>query len=91
MLTKPKESTRIQLLITTQQKEYLDQQADLENTSVSAIIREIIDQYAKEIQEKRLEKAVELLYSEYESNEELTAFSALDGEDFYEPRGSVDN
>lgn len=91
MLTKPKESTRIQLLISKEQKEYLDQQADLENLSVSALIRDMIDQYSKQLQKERLATAVELLYSEYESNDELTAFTTLDGEDFYEPRGSVDD
>ena len=33
-----------------------------------------------------LEKAAEMAAEEYRSNKDLTAFCALDGEDFYEPR-----
>jgi len=33
-----------------------------------------------------LEKAVEMAADEYRNDKELTAFSALDGEDFYETR-----
>ena len=33
-----------------------------------------------------LEKAAEMAAEEYRSNKELTAFCALDGEDFYETR-----
>ena len=33
-----------------------------------------------------LEKAAEMAADEYRSNKELTAFSVLDGEDFYETR-----
>jgi len=33
-----------------------------------------------------LEKAAEMAAEEYRNNKELTAFSVLDGEDFYETR-----
>jgi len=33
-----------------------------------------------------LEKAAEMAAEEYRNNKELTSFSALDGEDFYETR-----
>jgi hypothetical protein len=33
-----------------------------------------------------LEKAAEMAFEEYSNNKELTAFSALDGENFYETR-----
>ena len=33
-----------------------------------------------------LEKAAEMAADEYRNNKELTAFTVLDGEDFYEPR-----
>jgi hypothetical protein len=45
--------------------------------------------YIKEKKAKEtlsLEKAAETAAEEYRSNEELTAFCALDGEDFYETR-----
>ncbi len=89
MLTKSEETTRIQLLITNKQKNYLEQHAKLKKMSVSALMRNFIDENSRKLQEKRLEMAVDNLYSEYGSNDDLTAFTALDGEDFYEPKGSV--
>jgi len=52
---------------------------------------EVIDfvGYIKEKKMKEnlsLEKAAEMAAEEYRSNRELTAFCALDGEDFYETR-----
>jgi len=52
---------------------------------------EIVDfvGYIKEKKEKEnnsLEKAAEMAAEEYRNNKELTAFCALDGEDFYETR-----
>ena len=45
--------------------------------------------YIKEKKIKKntcLEKAAEMASDEYKNNKELTAFCALDGEDFYETR-----
>jgi hypothetical protein len=36
--------------------------------------------------EPDMNKAARLLAEDYRTDEELTAFPALDGEDFYEPR-----
>ena len=52
---------------------------------------EVVD-FVAYIREKKikehnsLEKAAEMAYDEYCNNKELTAFTALDGEDFYETR-----
>ena len=37
-------------------------------------------------EEKKRRKAAEQLLTDYQNDEELTAFTALDKEDFYEPR-----
>jgi len=37
-------------------------------------------------QDRTLETAAELLYNDYKNDKELTIFTRLDGEDFYEPR-----
>ena len=53
--------------------------------------REVLD-FVGYIKEKKikesnsLEKAAEMAAEEYRMNNELTAFCALDGEDFYETR-----
>ena len=52
---------------------------------------EVVD-FVAYIKEKKikndlsLEKAAEMASEEYRSNKELTAFCALDGEDFYETK-----
>ena len=52
---------------------------------------EVID-FVSYIKEKKvqkylsLEKAAEMAAEEYRNNEELTAFCAIDGDDFYEKR-----
>lgn len=37
-------------------------------------------------EEEKRRKAAQLLLSDYQNDQELTAFSALDKEDFYEPK-----
>lgn len=49
---------------------------------VEYIIKSIKEQQNRE----RLEAAAEELQEEYEKNEELTAFTSIDTDDFYEPR-----
>ncbi|MBT3190626.1 MAG: hypothetical protein HN736_01340 [Anaerolineae bacterium] len=77
-----KKLKRIQFLIPENQKFFLDSVAQRENLSFSALVREIFAEYQKTIIEKELEEAALALYNEYETNDELTAFTALDGEDF---------
>ena len=73
---------RIQFLIPENQKTFLDSVAEQTNLSFSALVREIFAEYQKKMIEKELEEAARSLYDEYETNEELVAFTALDGEDF---------
>ncbi len=73
---------RIQFLIPENQKFFLDSVAQRENLSFSALVREIFAEYQKKMIEKELEEAARFLYDEYETNEELVAFTALDGDDF---------
>ena len=82
MLEAKERTKRIQILITEGQKTFLDNLADSEGISLSALIREIVRQYQKDLEEQQLLKAAKSLLSEYEGNEELRAFTALDGEDF---------
>ncbi|HAI70485.1 MAG TPA: hypothetical protein DCM38_13740 [Gammaproteobacteria bacterium] len=41
------------------------------------------EQSARSLQNERLEKAAQTLFDDYMNNNELTAFSCLDGEDFH--------
>lgn len=73
---------RIQFLIPESQKEFLDAVAESEGLSFSALVREIFAEYQQRMAEKELEEAALALYDEYETNEELIAFTAIDGDDF---------
>ena len=77
-----KKLKRIQFLISENQKFFLDSIAQRENLSFSALVRDIFAEYQKKMIAKELEEAARSLYDEYEANEELIAFTALDGDDF---------
>jgi hypothetical protein len=82
MVTKTDQKSRMQVLISEEQREYLTNVSSDEGISVSALLREIISQYQLRQRDLRLEQAANDLVSDYETNEELTAFTSLDGEDF---------
>lgn len=46
----------------------------------------IIEKAMSSIKKQSLEQAAELLYKDYESDKELTAFTTLDFENFYETK-----
>ncbi len=50
--------------------------------SMSAFVRLAVEKEANRRRERALEEAAEALASMYESDSELTEFTALDGEDF---------
>ena len=81
MLTKGK-LKRIQLLIPENQKEFLDEVAQSEGVSFSALVRDIFAEYQRKRVEQELEEAAHALYDEYKTNEELIAFRATDGDNF---------
>ena len=50
------------------------------------VIERAIKSIRRQDDKKQLEKAADALYSDYKSDEELTAFTKIDFEDFYETR-----
>jgi predicted CopG family antitoxin len=73
---------RVNIMLREEQREYLAELAEQENKSLSEIIRQLVDEKRQANQSIRLQTAAEALADDYRSNEELTAFNALDGEDF---------
>lgn len=73
---------RVQFLISETQKEFLDSVAKSEGLSFSALVREIFAEYQQQLAERKLAEAALALYDEYETNQELVAFTAIDGDDF---------
>lgn len=51
-------------------------------SSKSDIIKQAIEYFVKQQEEKKLARAVELMAKEYENNDELTTLTDLDSEDF---------
>ncbi len=51
-------------------------------SSKSDIIKQAIEYFVEQQEEKKLSHAVELMAKEYESNDELTCLTDLDSEDF---------
>jgi len=82
MLNTGNKLKRIQFLIPENQKDFLDSVARHEGVSFSALVREIFAQYQQEMAEQELAEAARSLYEEYETNQELIAFTAIDGDDF---------
>jgi hypothetical protein len=50
------------------------------------IVEQIVRSIRLNNQEKTLKMAADALYDDYKNDKELTAFTQLDCEDFYEPR-----
>jgi predicted CopG family antitoxin len=78
MLVKDKKQ-RINIMLDDTQRVFLDKVAKERKVSVSVIIRELDEKKKK--QALKLMKAAQTLEKEYRENEELTAFTALDGEE----------
>lgn len=75
---------RAQIILEKQQHERLAQIAREEGKSLSEVARELIYFALRERQRRQMELAAQILLDEYRSNPELTAFTALDGEDVRE-------
>ncbi len=74
---------RTQVLLEPEHHRALIEIAQRENTSVSEVLRRMIDEQLRLRRKQALAQAAEALRADYESDQELTAFTALDGEDFY--------
>jgi predicted CopG family antitoxin len=77
---------RTQILLDPEQHRLLSEIAKKEKRSFSDIMRELIDQHLKEHRQQILQAAAQLLQADYQQDDELTVFTALDGEDFHAER-----
>lgn len=78
------DAQKISFSIPSKLKEKFDGFKDELDLSLSAMYREALEDYIKQKERERWRKAASLARKDYESNSELTAFSAIDGDDFYE-------
>lgn len=73
---------RIQILLDPWDRQELEKIAKEANLSMSGIIRDLVHDFVSRQKRLKLRRAAELMENEYRVNDDLTAFSALDGEDF---------
>ena len=83
MLTNEAPKTRrLNILLSESLIECLSASAEERGMTMSAFVREAVEKECERTQEQILVEAAESLAALYESEGELTAFTALDGEDF---------
>jgi len=74
---------RTQIMLDEKQKQILKKISDKENRSFSELVREMLDKQIEQHQKSELAAAAHALMVDYSTDEELTAFTALDSEDFH--------
>jgi predicted CopG family antitoxin len=72
---------RTQILLEPAQRRKLTRIATLEKRSLSDVVREMIDLQLSARKRQEMADAAKALLSDYQTDQELTAFTALDGED----------
>jgi predicted CopG family antitoxin len=72
---------RTQILLEPDQRRKLARIATLEKRSLSDVVREMIDAQLAARKRREMEAAARALLSDYQADKDLTAFTALDGED----------
>ena len=72
---------RTQILLEPAQRRKLDRIATREKRSLSDVVREMIDLQLSARKRQELAAAAQALLSDYQTDQELTAFIALDSED----------
>jgi len=74
---------RTQILLEQEQHKALAEIAQREKRSLSDVVREMLQKQLEERKQLDLAKAAKALLVDYQGDPELTAFSALDAEDFH--------
>lgn len=74
---------RTQILLEPEQHKALAEIARREQRSLSDLVREMLQQQLEERKMQDLAAAAKALLADYQEDPELTAFSALDAEDFH--------
>ncbi len=73
---------RTQILLEPEQHKILAEIARQEKRSLSDVLREMVDKQLAERKRMALAAAAQALLADYQTDQELTAFHALDGDDF---------
>lgn len=74
---------RTQILLDPETRARLDDVARREDRSVSDLVREMLQEQLRLRARQQMAEAAHALRADYETDPELTAFSALDGDDLH--------
>ena len=74
---------RTQILLEPEQHKILTEIARQEKRSLSDILREMVDKQIAERRQMALAAAAKALLADYQTDRELTAFHALNGDDLH--------
>jgi predicted DNA-binding protein len=80
--TEAPKTRRLSIMVSEPLIEYLAASAEDRGMTMSAFVREAVQRECERTQDQLLADAANALASLYESDQDLTAFSVLDGEDF---------
>lgn len=74
---------RTQILLEPEQHKILTEIARQENRSLSDLLRAMVDEQIVSRKQRALAAAAQALLADYQADPELTAFQALDADDFH--------
>ena len=74
---------RTQIMLEPEQHKILTELAHSQNRSLSDLIREMLGRQLELNRQQELSRAAQALLPDYESDPELTAFTAIDGDSFH--------
>ena len=80
---------RAQILLESEQHAALVEIARRERRSLSDVVTQMLQEQLDELKKTMMEVAAQELLADYQQDTELTAFSALDHEDFHALRGDL--
>ena len=82
MAPETSKTRRVNIMISETLIEWASRTAEVRGISVSAFVREALEKERERSREQAIAQAAESLAALYRSDENLTAFLALDGDDF---------
>ena len=77
-----KKSRRLNIMVSESLVEWATSTAESRGMSLSALVRESLEAERDRTLDKKISEAAESLADMYENDQELTAFTSLDGDDF---------
>lgn len=80
--TKEKKNKRLNILVSESLVDWATAVAESRGLSLSAFVRQSLEAEKERILENQISSAADMLVDLYENDDELTAFTSLDGDEF---------